>query len=95
MNYGKIKSTWASVELNLLLHALILVKSGCFTNRETLLTVFSDNLVVEYENFLLWCIGYCGEFIYSAGKLLSLQAMIAYIIFTVTYHFHYCVTTVI
>ena len=34
MHYGEIKST--SVELNLLLRALILVKSGCFTDRETL-----------------------------------------------------------
>ena len=33
---GRLKSTWLSVELNLLLHALILVKSGCFTDRETL-----------------------------------------------------------
>ena len=30
------KNTWSSVELNLLLCAFILVKSGCFTDRETL-----------------------------------------------------------
>ena len=28
---GRLKSTWSSVELNLLLRAFILVKSGCFT----------------------------------------------------------------
>ena len=33
---GRLKSTWLSVELNLLLRALILVKSGCFPDRETL-----------------------------------------------------------
>ena len=33
---GELKSTWSSVELNLLLCAFILVKSGCFTDRETL-----------------------------------------------------------
>ena len=33
---GEFKSTWSSVELNLLLCAFILVKSGCFTDRETL-----------------------------------------------------------
>ena len=36
MSYGELKSTWSSVELNLLLCAFILVKSGCFTDRETL-----------------------------------------------------------
>ena len=51
MNYGEIKSTWSSVELNLLLCALILVtgKSGCFTDR--LKHYSTDNLVVEYEYF--------------------------------------------
>ena len=33
---GELKSTWSSVELNLLLCAFILVKSRCFTDRETL-----------------------------------------------------------
>ena len=33
---GELTSTWSSVELNLLLCAFILVKSRCFTDRETL-----------------------------------------------------------